>query len=55
MLLQKQELIEWLVNHGDEAKAWDLEGSLPDVLDSEQDRELLAGHGIDVEAVLGRR
>jgi len=55
MLLQKQELIEWLVLNGDEAKAWDIENKVPEVLDTEKDRELLARHGIDVEAVLGRR
>jgi endonuclease YncB( thermonuclease family) len=55
MLLQKQEVIEWLVKNGDEATAWDVEDSLPEVLDTEKDRELLAQHGIDVESVLGRR
>ena len=55
MLLQRQELIEWLVEKGDEAKAWAVEGSLPEVLDTEKDGELLAQQGIDVESVLGRR
>lgn len=55
MLLQRQELIERLVMDGDEAKAWDVEDRLPEVLDTEKDRELLARCGIDVAAVLGRR
>lgn len=55
MLLRKQELIERLVLNGDEAKAWDVEASLPELVDTEQDRELLTELGIDVESVLGRR
>lgn len=55
MRLQKQELIEWLVNNGNEAKAWDIEGSLPEVIETDQDRELLVAHGIDVDAILGHR
>lgn len=55
VLLQKQELIEWLVNNGDEAKTWDIEDSLPEVLDTEKHRDLLAEHGIDVESIRGRR
>jgi hypothetical protein len=54
MLLQKQQLIEWLVESGDEAKAWDVDAKLPPVLDSDKDRELLAQHGIDMDSVLGR-
>lgn len=55
MMLRKQELLERLVRNGDEAKAWDVEDTLPEVIDTEQDRELLTGLGIDVESVLGRR
>ena len=55
MLLPKQELLERLVMNGDEAKAWDVESKLPEVIDTEKDRELLARHDIDVESVLGRR
>lgn len=55
MLLSKQDLIEWLVKTGDEAKAWDLEGPhFPQEVDTEEDRELLAQYGIDVEALVGR-
>jgi len=53
MLLRKQELIERLVVSGQEAKAWDVDEALPEVLDTVKDRELLAGQGIDVETLLG--
>jgi hypothetical protein len=54
--MQKQDLIEWLVRNGDEAKAFELEASdVPEFVDTEKDRELLAQHGIDVEALPGRR
>jgi hypothetical protein len=55
MLLRKQELIERLVMNGDEARAWDVDDILPEVIDTEKDRELLAGLGVDVKSVLGRR
>lgn len=56
MLLQKQELIEWLVKNGDEAKAWDIEGPhFPQEVDTETDRELLAQLGIDVDSFAQRR
>lgn len=56
VLMQKQDLIEWLVRNGDEAKAFELEASdVPEFVDTEKDRELLAQHGIDVEALPGRR
>lgn len=56
MLLQKQELIEWLVKNGDEATAFDIEGSqFPEEVDTEKNRELLAQHGIDVEPLLADR
>ena len=55
MLLQTQELIEWLVNHGDAETALDIESTFPQEVDTEKDRELLARHGIDVQALLKRR
>lgn len=55
VLLMKQDLIEWLVKNGDEAKAWDIEGPhFPLEVDTEKDRELLVKYGIDVESLLGR-
>jgi hypothetical protein len=54
-LLQKQELIESLVRHGDLEKAWEVEDRLPEVLDTEKDRGLLARHDIDVEALVEPR
>jgi hypothetical protein len=54
MLMQKQELIEWLVKNGDETTAFDIEGSqFPEEVDTEKNRELLAQHGIDVGSLLG--
>lgn len=55
MLVRKQELIERLVQNGEEAEAWDVEDKLPELVDTEQDRELLAGLGIDVDSLLGWR
>jgi hypothetical protein len=42
MLWRKQELIERLVLNGDEEKARDVEDSLPEVIDTEKDWELLS-------------
>jgi hypothetical protein len=54
-MLQRQELIEWLIEQGQEAKAWDLDDDLPETLDSDEDGALLARHGIDVDSVLAQR
>lgn len=56
MLLQKQELVELLVKNGDEATAFDIEGSqFPEEVDTEKNRELLAQYGIDVGPLLAAR
>jgi hypothetical protein len=55
MLVHKQELIEWLVEHDDEGKAFELDGSdFPEEVDTEKDRALLDAHGIDVDSLTGR-
>lgn len=55
MLLHKQEVIEWLVRNGDLATAFEVEGSLPEQVDTHQDRELLAKYGIDIKSLLEQR
>lgn len=52
MKVQKQELIESLVRHGDVEKAWEVEDRLPEVLDTHEDQSLLARHDIDVESLV---
>jgi hypothetical protein len=55
VLVKKQALIEWLVRNGDEAAAFDIEGShFPQEVDTDTDRELLAQYRIDVDSLLGR-
>jgi|SoiMetStandDraft_5_1073268.scaffolds.fasta_scaffold517040_1 endonuclease YncB( thermonuclease family) len=55
VLVKKQDLIEWLVKNGDEAKAFDIEGShVPQEIDTDTDRDLLAEYEIDVDALLRR-
>ena len=52
MLLPKQEIIEWLAKNGDPETAFEVEASLPEQVDTDQDRELLAQHGVDIESLL---
>ena len=55
VLVKKQDLIEWLVKNGDEATAFDIEGShVPQEIDTETDRDLPAEYEIDVDALLRR-
>lgn len=55
VLVKKQDLIEWLVKNGDEATAFDIEGShVPQEIDTDTDRDLLAEYEIDVDALLRR-
>jgi hypothetical protein len=58
MLVGKQEVIEWLVEAGDEKDAWEVD--TPDVpehfdTDQDQDRELLEKYGVNIESLLERR
>lgn len=55
MIVGKQEIIEWLVANDDEQNAWEVEGVLPEQLDTDQDRELLEKYGVNVASLLGRR
>lgn len=55
VLVKKQDLIEWLVKNGDEATAFDIEGShIPQEIDTDTDQDLLAEYEIDVDALLRR-
>ncbi len=52
MLLQKQEIIDLLAENGDLATAFEVEGSLPELVDTDQDRELLEQQGVHVASLL---
>jgi hypothetical protein len=52
LLLPKQEIIEWLAKNGDPETAFEVEANLPEQVDTDQDRELLAQVGVDVESLL---
>jgi hypothetical protein len=54
MIVEKREIIEWLVETGDEKNAWEADAALPEQLDTEQDRELMEKHGVNTESVLNR-
>lgn len=55
VLVKKQDLIEWLVRNGDEATAFEIDGShIPQEIDTDTDRDLLAEYEIDVDALLRR-
>jgi len=54
MIVAKREIIEWLVETGDERNAWEADGTLPEQVDTEQDRELLGKRGVNVESLLNR-
>ena len=51
MIVEKREIIEWLVETGDEQNAWEADGALPEQVDTEQDRELLGNHGVNIESL----
>jgi len=55
MLMNKKEIIELLQANGDMATAHTAQANLPEEFDTENDRDLLAQHGIDVEYRLSRR
>ena len=55
MMLQRQEIIEMLVDNGDMGTARQAETQLPEEVDSDKDSELLRQLGIDVEYLLSRR
>ena len=51
MLIRKPDIIEWLIEAGDHKNAFEVEGALPEQVDTDQDRELLEAYGVDVDAV----
>ena len=54
MLVGKQEIVEWLAEAGDERNAFEVEGALPEHVDTDQDRELLESYGVNIESLLER-
>ena len=55
MLIRKQDIIEWLIEAEDDKNAFEVEGALPEQVDTDQDRELLETYGVDVDAMIARR
>jgi hypothetical protein len=51
MKLQRQEIVDLLRENGDTATAHQAEANLPEHIDTETDRELLAEQGIDLETL----
>ena len=54
MLVGKQDIIEWLVWTGDVRNALEVEGALPEQVDTDQDRALLEKYGVNIESLLGQ-
>lgn len=52
MKLRRQEIVDLLRENGDTGTAHQAEANLPQHIDIETDRDLLAEHGIDVESLL---
>jgi len=55
MIVGKQEIIEWLAKSGDVQNALEVEGALPEHVDTDQDRELLEKYGVNIESLVDRR
>lgn len=51
MLVGRQEIIEWLAETGDLANALEVEGALPEQVDTDQDRALLETCGVNIESL----
>ena len=54
MQIPKEQILEFLRSRGDEDKAQQADGELPDQVDTDQDQGLLSKYGIDVQDLLGK-
>ena len=54
MQIDKQQIIEFLKNRGDQQQAQQAEGELPDQVDTDQHADLLQRFGLDPKELLGR-
>ena len=53
MQIPKDQIIEFLRSRGDQDKAGQAEGELPDQVDTDQDAGLLQKYGIDPQDLMG--
>jgi hypothetical protein len=53
MQIPKEQILEFLRSRGDDDKASQAEGELPDQVDTEQDSGMLSKYGIDVQDLMG--
>jgi hypothetical protein len=53
MQIPKEQILEFLRSRGDQDKAQQADGELPDQVDTDQHGDLLSRYGIDVQDLLG--
>ncbi|MFM6850180.1 MAG: hypothetical protein ACKOVB_13880 [Terrabacter sp.] len=53
MQIDKQQIIEFLKSRGDQDKAQQAEGELPDQVDTDQHADLLGRFGVNPQELLG--
>ena len=54
MQIPKEQILEFLRSRGDQDKAQQAEGELPDQVDTDQDQGLLSKYGIDVQDLMSK-
>ena len=54
MQIPKEQILEFLRSRGDQDKAQQADGELPDQVDTDQHADLLSKYGIDVQDLLGK-
>jgi hypothetical protein len=52
--IPKEQILEFLRSRGDQEKAQQADGELPDQVDTDQHADLLSKYGIDVQDLLGK-
>ena len=54
MQIPKEQILEFLRSRGDEDKAQQADGELPDQVDTDKDQGLLSKYGIDVQDLMSK-
>ena len=54
MQIPKEQILEFLRSRGDQEKAQQADGELPDQVDTDQHGDLLSKYGIDVQDLLAK-
>jgi hypothetical protein len=52
--IPKEQILEFLRSRGDQEKAQQADGELPDQVDTDQHADLLSKYGIDVQDLMGK-